>query len=91
MSSDSKLGFPKLAEKNYTSWVENMRSYLQMKRVWRIVTGDKLPPPKGTSEYDQWLDDSDSAAGIIVAGLEDSQRIHVKNMEDPVQMWQAVS
>lgn len=89
-SNGTKLGFARLGERNYPSWSVDMSSYLRMKKVWRIVTGDRKAPSVGAPDYMSWLEDSDSALGIIISGLEMSQRIHVKGIDDPVKMWEAL-
>ena len=88
LSNDTSLGFAKLGEKNYASWSSNVWSYLQKKKAWHYVTGFKQAPKEDSPEYIAWLDESDAAAGIIMSSLEESQKIHVKDEESPVKMWE---
>ncbi|KAF7373661.1 Integrase catalytic domain-containing protein [Mycena sanguinolenta] len=87
-----KITFPRLGEKNYSTWVGDERAELQRLGVWLIVKGTVVAPPgSDTEEVRKWLIDSGKAAGSIYASLEQPQKVHVKGMEEnPVAMWQAL-
>ena len=45
-------------------------------------------PSPGDEKLDAWEDKAEEAAGELYLALEDSQKQHVKNIEDnPVMMW----
>ncbi|KAF8183526.1 hypothetical protein K438DRAFT_1550551, partial [Mycena galopus ATCC 62051] len=85
-----KLTFPRLNEKNYSTWVGDERAELQRLGVWLIVKGTIVAPTSNNSdEVRKWLIDSGKTAGSIY--VETSQKVHVKGMEEnPVAMWQAL-
>ena len=82
----------KLKEGNYPTWAGEVSAYLRTEHVWRIVTGEEEAPSKALrTEYLAWLDKSDLAAGTIFLSLDDSQKVHVRGIEDdPISMWKAL-
>ena len=82
----------KLKEGNYPTWAGEVSAYLRTKRVWRVVTGEEEAPSKALrTEYLAWLDKSDLAAGTIFLSLDDSQKVHVRGIEDDaISMWKAL-
>nr|GAT43152.1 predicted protein [Mycena chlorophos] len=87
-----KLAFPKLNENNYGTWTGDIRAECQRLGVWLIVKGSVTAPTSNDAdEIRRWLVDSGKAAGAIFASLENTQRVHVKGMEEnPVAMWNAL-
>ncbi|KAJ7909266.1 hypothetical protein B0H13DRAFT_2493170 [Mycena leptocephala] len=87
-----KLTFPRLNEKNYSTWVGDERAELQRLGVWLIVKGTIVAPSSNDAEeLRKWLVDSGKAAGSIYASLDTSQKVHVRGMEEnPVAMWNAL-
>ena len=88
-SDSSAISFAKLGKYNYADWVLNMRAYLQMKTVWRIVTGDETQPPATDADaLQKFHNRTDQASGYIYLALEDSQKSHVANETTPKRMWE---
>ncbi|KAF8153693.1 hypothetical protein K438DRAFT_1622475, partial [Mycena galopus ATCC 62051] len=87
-----KPSFPRLNEKNYSSWTGDERAELQRLGVWLIVKGVMVAPASTDVEDNRkWLIDSGKAAGSIYASIEPAQRAHVRGMEEnPVAMWNAL-
>ncbi|KAJ6545200.1 hypothetical protein B0H19DRAFT_955340, partial [Mycena capillaripes] len=87
-----KLSYPRLNEKNYSTWSGDERAELQRLGVWLIVKGAIVAPATTDAEANRkWLIDSGKAAGSIYASIESSQRVHIKGMEEnPVAMWSAL-
>ncbi|KAJ7081919.1 hypothetical protein C8R44DRAFT_652847, partial [Mycena epipterygia] len=78
-----RLTFPRLNEKNYSSWTGDERAELQRLGVWLIVKGTIVAPTStDPDEIRKWLVDSGKAAGSIYASLEQSQKVHIKGMEE---------
>lgn len=84
-----KPSFPPLDTANWASWVGDARSFLQVHGVWTLVKGVRVrPDPSESKELREWLEDEQSAAGLIFQNLSSSMRAAVKGMEeDPVVMW----
>ena len=84
-SSSDAFKFPKLTGSNYVSWSGNMKSALQSKYLWLIVTGDKdcLPEPNAAAtasekwttkkEHLEWLLQDQAMMGNIKGACEGSQ------------------
>ena len=97
MSSDNKNTFPCLNNTNWGQWADNMEAYLSTKELWEYVDGScvqprLVDPTKPTleekKELSDWRRKSARASGEIWLGLEDSQKVHVKDLKgDPVAMW----
>lgn len=78
----------KLGEANYHSWQPKMKALLMSKKLWLYVTGTIPQPPSDSSPFITWLENSQSASGLILLSLEESQLIHVPGMEEnPQKMW----
>ncbi|KAJ7907178.1 hypothetical protein B0H13DRAFT_1618677, partial [Mycena leptocephala] len=78
-----KPTFPRLNEKNYSTWTGDERAELQKLGVWLIVKGTIVAPATTeTEELRKWLIDSGKAAGSIYASIDASQKAHVRGMEE---------
>ncbi|TDL16291.1 hypothetical protein BD410DRAFT_795490, partial [Rickenella mellea] len=89
MSDTSKPLFPRLNEHNYKRRQEDMTAFLMTKQAWGLVSGaDEAPAVTEIKAYKEWRDNNWSAARHIYAALEESQKIHVSDMEtESVRMW----
>ena len=50
-SSSETLQFPKLNGSNYHTWADNMKSALQAKSLWGVVSGRERRPPEPPADY----------------------------------------
>src|SRR3984893_7552965 len=97
MSSDNKNTCPCLNNTNWGQWADNMEAYLSTKELWEYVDGSCVQPSlvdptkpslEEKKELSDWRRKSARASGEIWLGLEDSQKVHVKDLKgDPVAMW----
>jgi hypothetical protein len=92
-SFDNLTGNPS----NYTSWSENMESYLKTRREWLPVIG-RFPEPEFLDvdaptcqeriDHIEWQETKDSAAGTIFLCIDESQKDHICDCRgNPEQMW----
>src|ERR1700744_4320929 len=80
--------FPKLGESNYSTWSVNIKSHLIQMNLWFIVTGVDTRPSPDDPHLREWLKDMQSASGLILLALEDSQKSQVQDhLVDPKLMW----
>jgi hypothetical protein len=73
---------------NYTSWSENMESYLKTRREWLPVIG-RYPEPEFANvdapthqervDHIEWQETTDSAVGTIFLCIDESQKDHVRD------------
>ena len=70
--------FAKLTEHNYTKWMGNMRAYLIMKNVWRIVIGDEKAPTDA-DKLEKFTLRQGIAFGAIFLSLDSQQQKHVSD------------
>jgi hypothetical protein len=90
-NSDTSISFTKLGENNYTSWLPNMKAFLQSRKVWMVVSGKISLPAVDADSYMEFLEKQESAAGLIFLGLEESQKTAVlEHQDDPKAMWDAL-
>jgi len=95
--SDTKRTFPTLDASNWGYWADNMEAYLNTKELWEFVDGSSPKPtpadpdnPTATEakELLDWKRKSAKASGEIWLAIEDSQKVHVKEVKgDPRAMW----
>ena len=95
-SIPSDFGAPRLNGHNYTTWKKDMKSFLQTKKVWRVVDGTKPRPTTITDAngavtnqdaIDEWDDKNEDACGTIFRCIDDSQRIHVTTQDVAHTIW----
>ena len=84
-TSSEAFKFPKLNGTNYPSWQGDMKSALQAKYLWMIVTGDEECPPEpdpqlkaaelkaAKKERLEWLLRDQAAQGTIKNACENTQ------------------
>ena len=101
-SSSDAYKFPKLTGSNYVSWSGNMKSTLQSKYLWLIVTGDEDCPPEPDAtatasekrtikkERLEWLLRDQAAMGNIKGACEGSQIPFVEkdSITTSQKMWE---
>ena len=98
MSSETtKRTFPALNDSNWGQWADNMEAYLSTKELWEYVDGTNPRPvpqdanqlsPAEKKELLDWKRKSAKASGEIWLAIEDSQKVHVKEVKsDPAEMW----
>ena len=82
--------FPKLNNRNYASWKDQMAAWGRKQGWWRIVSGDITKPnPSDTDAYQKWLERSDKGTGEIYLAIEDDQKHHLGGvLDDPKKMWE---
>ena len=87
-SSTSDVLSTKLGEHNYHSWAIKMKALLMSKKLWLHVKGTIPRPSDGDSTLQDWLQNAYAASGLIILNMEDSQHIHVEDMEEePSKIW----
>jgi transposase InsO family protein len=75
---------------NYRTWAPEISGKLRKARLFRIIEGKAYIPDESTHpfEYEKYLNNVDSAAGMIFNALDHDQKVYVKGLEgDPVKMW----
>ena len=97
MSSETKRTFPALTDSNWGQWADNMEAYLSTKELWEYVDGTNPKPiPKDLTnptavekkEFLDWNQKAAKACGEIWLAIEDSQKVHVKEVKsDPAEIW----
>ncbi|THG96406.1 hypothetical protein EW145_g7784 [Phellinidium pouzarii] len=87
-SSANLLSFTKLGESNYPTWEYDMRAALQVKKLWRLTSGNESKPSSPPEKVELWEEKAEQAAGLIYQKLEHGMQILVqKYMDDPIKMW----
>ncbi|THG92860.1 hypothetical protein EW145_g8560, partial [Phellinidium pouzarii] len=87
-SSADLLSFTKLGESNYPTWEYDMRAALQVKKLWRLTSGNESKPSSPPEKVELWEEKAEQAAGLIYQKLEHGMQILVqKYMDDPIKMW----
>src|ERR1700731_4473985 len=95
--------FPKLNSQNYTNWSVHMKSILQAKYLWLVVTGTKtcperpadLSPESALSDEDctrlrKYLDSvtrDGVAQGLMCSMTDERQWPHITHCETSKDMW----
>jgi gag-polypeptide of LTR copia-type len=101
-SSSDAFKFPKLTGMNYQSWSGHMKSALQSKYLWLIVTGDEdCPPDASTTATDaekrvirkeklEWKLRDQAAMGNMKGACENSQLpfIEKDTVTSAKEMWE---
>jgi hypothetical protein len=95
--SDTKVSFPALTSTNWSQWADNMEAYLSTKELWEYVDGATPEPKPADSanptadeakELANWRRKAAKASGEIWLALDDSQKVHVKDLKgNPSKMW----
>ena len=68
-----------------------MKAQLQSKKVWMVVSGLHSKPASTASNYMDWLEKEEVAAGMIYLALEDDQKVQVETyQDDPRKMWETL-
>src|SRR6266487_2437815 len=92
-----KRSFDLLSSSNWGQWADNMEAYLSTKELWEFVDGSTpKPTPADASkptaaeakELEEWKRKAAKASGEIWLAVEDSQKVHIKEVKgDPAVMW----
>ena len=88
--------FAKLNGSNYVTWSGNMKAYLRLTGVWRIVNKENTKPTCSSpptqdelTRQEAWLEKLEKAAGVIYTMVEDDQKVHFSGIDDdPIKMWE---
>src|SRR6266705_3530646 len=97
MSSSLPL-FDKLNSNNFNTWNGDMEAWFRAQALWRLVSGASTAPrvsqtPKDGEEekLEAWQLKADKAAGIMWLMVENTQRVHFREIkDDPLKMWAAL-
>jgi len=94
---DNKPSFPTLTSSNWGQWADNMEAYLSTKELWEYVDGttpqptsvdSAKPTADETKELAAWKRKAAKASGEIWLAIDDSQKVHVKDLKgNPQEMW----
>src|ERR1700730_13800561 len=95
--------FPKLNGQNYANWSVHMKSVLQAKYLWLVVTGTEtcperpadLSPDSAPSDEDRtrlrehldWVTRDGAAQGLMRSATDETQWPHVTRCETSKEMW----
>ncbi|THG93021.1 hypothetical protein EW145_g8502, partial [Phellinidium pouzarii] len=74
-SSADLLSFTKLGESNYPTWEYDMRAALQVKKLWRLTSGNESKPSSPPEKVELWEEKAEQAAGLIYQKLEHGMQI----------------
>ena len=88
--SGASPNFPKLNNRNYATWKDQMAAWGMKQGWWRIVSGDITKPSSSNiEEYQKWRERADKAAGDIYLSIEDDQKHHLGGiLDEPKKMWE---
>jgi len=85
---------PKLTEENYPVWKQKIRRVLIAKKAYDIVTGvELLPVGNGVALrplQEIWHDRANKAIALIHLGCCDELLPLIDDIDDPVEMWEAL-
>jgi hypothetical protein len=85
---------PKLTEENYPVWKQKIRRVLIAKKAYNIVTGvELLPVGNGVALrilQESWHDRANKALAQIHLGCCDELLPLIDDIDDPVEMWEAL-
>jgi len=85
---------PKLTEENYPVWNQKIRQVLSAKKAYNIVTGvELLPVGNGIALrplQESWHDRANKALARIHLGCCDELLPLINDIDDPVEMWEAL-
>ena len=81
--------FPKLNNRNYATWKDQMVAWGQKQGWWRIISGEiEKPSCSNVDAYQKWLEQVDKGAREIYLAIEDEQKHHLGGiLDDPKVMW----
>src|ERR1700748_1067091 len=96
MSSNGPV-FEKLGPNNYAQWCGEMKAWLKVNQLWRLVSGKlqcppSLPAAMSNAAIDAIIEDwelkSDMASGWLYLMVEPEQRVHLQDItDDAVAIW----
>jgi hypothetical protein len=85
---------PKLTEENYPVWKQNIRQVIIAKKAYNIVTGVKLLPVSNSVTLpllqESWHDGANETIAQIHLGCCDELVPLFKDIDYPVEMWDAL-
>jgi hypothetical protein len=94
--SEIKRSFPPLSSSNWGQWADNMEAYLSTKELWEYVDGSTPKPsfvdpsnPTTAEKQDliDWKRKCAKVSGELWLAIEDSQKVHVKEVKtDPAEI-----
>ena len=76
---------------SYDPWEFRMRTDARSKKLLDMILGTDLEPTTGQNSktWKAWKARQDAAAALLIKGLDDSQIVHVRGLEnDPYAMWE---
>lgn len=88
----SSVGFSKLNETNYSSWIEYLHAYLIEHDMLDIALGDEPKPEGGddSKKVKDWLRKQKKVKAAIMLRVEESQLVHFKGVDDPVKILASI-
>jgi len=85
---------PKFSEQNYSIWKQKIHRVLIAKKAYNIVTGvEPLPPGNGVTLralQEEWHDRANQAIVLIYHRCCDELLPLINNIDDPVELWEAL-
>jgi len=92
MSDISTSKIPLLTQTNYNQWADNMKDWLQMHGLWRLVEGrEKKPVTSDVEKLEKWELKCDKAAGAIRSTISHELKVHIRDCEDdPCLIWSTI-
>src|SRR5437660_10584465 len=82
-----------LSSTNYTSWCREIKAYLRIKGLWRLVIGaEKHPNDSNPHQQARWDLSADMAAGELFFSLSEAFRPYIEAVEDnPTLIWSTLA
>ena len=78
MSSEvSTLKISPLTTTNYRIWADDMKDWLQMQGLWRLVTGVEKKPKSDEEKIEKWEIKAEKAAGAICSTVSAALKVHI--------------
>ncbi|KAH9045844.1 hypothetical protein EDB84DRAFT_1246018, partial [Lactarius hengduanensis] len=72
-----------LTSENYCLWADDVKSWLQLNGLWRLVAGsEKKPVGKPDEKLDRWEVKAEKAAGALKTAMSHELRVLIRDCED---------
>ena len=90
MSETSTSKISPLTSSNYRIWADDMKDWLQIQGIWRLVDG-REKKPSDPDKLEKWEIKSDKAAGAIRSTISPELKVHIRDCEDdPALIWSSL-
>ncbi|KAI0257979.1 hypothetical protein BC834DRAFT_837270, partial [Gloeopeniophorella convolvens] len=68
---------------NYRLWADDIKSWLQLHGLWRLVVGlEKKPTAKAEDKLEKWEVKAERAAGALKSAMSHDVKVLIRDFED---------